>query len=293
MNNTTARLLAAIKPRAGPLIITVFGDTIAPYGGAVWLSSLIAMMENFGLSERLVRTGVYRLAREGWLKGISRGRKSYYILTRDGAASFAAADARIYNARPRQWSGQWQIVHILPGLTASRQQSLRKALEWQGFGMLSRSCYIRPAGKPVDIASRISPWTAIFTGKLASGSEQQAIAATAWDLDRLAQDYEQFIKLFSRPAGHLPQNGTDAFALRTCLVHQYRRILLKDPQLPQNALPAGWPGDQARALAGDIYRQVTPRADAYIAATLKNPRSTRLKPVPGYYARFQIEDATG
>src|SRR5437868_15154925 len=53
--------------RGGSLIITMFGDAIAPRGGAVTLGSLIALTQPFGLTERLVRTSVARLANEDWL----------------------------------------------------------------------------------------------------------------------------------------------------------------------------------------------------------------------------------
>ena len=50
--------------RAGSLITTVFGDAIAPRGGTVWLGSLIAVMGEFGVNERLVRTSVFRLVQD-------------------------------------------------------------------------------------------------------------------------------------------------------------------------------------------------------------------------------------
>src|SRR4029453_14301246 len=53
-------------PRAKSLVVTVWGDAIAPHGGAVWLSGLIKLLAPLGLNERLVRTSVYRLAQEGW-----------------------------------------------------------------------------------------------------------------------------------------------------------------------------------------------------------------------------------
>ena len=42
--------------RGGSLLITIFGDAIAPRGGAVTLGSLIRLAAPFGLTERLVRT---------------------------------------------------------------------------------------------------------------------------------------------------------------------------------------------------------------------------------------------
>ncbi|MDN5872183.1 MAG: phenylacetic acid degradation operon negative regulatory protein PaaX, partial [Nitrococcus sp.] len=53
----------ACRPvRAGSLIITVYGDAIAPRGGTVWLGSLIALLTPLGLNQRLVRTSVFRLS---------------------------------------------------------------------------------------------------------------------------------------------------------------------------------------------------------------------------------------
>ena len=67
--------------RAGSLIITVFGDAIAPRGGTVWIGSLIRALSDFDISERLVRTSVFRLVRDDWLIASQVGRRSYYSLS--------------------------------------------------------------------------------------------------------------------------------------------------------------------------------------------------------------------
>ena len=54
------------KPlRTGSLIVTIFGDSVAPRGGVVSLGSLIGVLDPLGISHRLVRTAVYRLVQEG------------------------------------------------------------------------------------------------------------------------------------------------------------------------------------------------------------------------------------
>src|SRR5437867_140293 len=63
-------------PRSKSVVMTIFGDSIAPHGGAVWLGSLIELLTPFGVSDRLVRTSVFRLAEEGWLEAKREGRRS-------------------------------------------------------------------------------------------------------------------------------------------------------------------------------------------------------------------------
>ena len=48
-----ARELAAAPPRAPSLTITVWGDAIAPHGGAVMLPGLIRLLEPFGINVRM------------------------------------------------------------------------------------------------------------------------------------------------------------------------------------------------------------------------------------------------
>ncbi len=140
-------LLEKISPHAGPLIITVFGDTVAPRGGAIWLGDLITLMAPLGLSERLVRTGVYRLSREGWLKAHQDGRRRSYSITSSGIDTFADADRRIYAATARPWDGKWISVQTLPNADAKARKKLRNILTWHGFGQLSPTTMIKPGSR--------------------------------------------------------------------------------------------------------------------------------------------------
>src|SRR5205807_263626 len=132
--------------RGGSLLITVFGDSIAPRGGAVTLGSLIRLAAPFGLTERLVRTSVARLARQGWLAGKRSGRRSEYRLTRTGAERFAQATRRIYGESPSLWDGKWTLVVVPPG--GPRRAQLREDLKWLGFGQLNPSLFAHPGCTP-------------------------------------------------------------------------------------------------------------------------------------------------
>ena len=59
--------LARRPIRAGTLIITVYGDAIAPRGGALTLKSLQEIMRELRLESGVVRTALSRLVAEGWL----------------------------------------------------------------------------------------------------------------------------------------------------------------------------------------------------------------------------------
>src|SRR5882724_10219328 len=132
--------------RGGSLLITVFGDSIAPRGGAVTLGSLIRLAAPFGLTERLVRTSVARLARDGWLAAKRSGRRSEYRLTRTGTERFADATRRIYGESPRDWDGRWTLLVLPSG--GSRGTQVRGDLKWLGFGQLNPSLFAHPGCTP-------------------------------------------------------------------------------------------------------------------------------------------------
>ena len=67
---------------------------------------------------------------------------------------------------------------------------------------------------------------------------------------------------------HDPAQG---FIVRTLLIHAYRRVLLRDPQLPAALLPLDWPGAAAYALCRDFYRLTHRAAERHLAATLSEP----------------------
>jgi phenylacetic acid degradation operon negative regulatory protein len=50
------------------------------------------------------------------------------------------------------------------------------------------------------------------------------------------------------------------------LIHEYRRLHLRDPLLPQSLLPAHWPGTRAAVLCGEIYVQVFAASEIYLSA---------------------------
>ena len=140
--------------RTGSLLISLFGDAIAPHGGEVWLGSLIDVLERFGVNQRLVRTTVFRLAKDGWLCAEQVGRRSFYRLDDEGLARVAAASERIYAAPTTQPTADW-CVALLTGVDGTQRDEIRRELKWLGFAALSSSVMLHPGLPPERVDSAL------------------------------------------------------------------------------------------------------------------------------------------
>jgi len=275
------RELEASPPRASSLIVTVWGDALAPHGGDVWLSMLFRLLAPFGVNERLARTSVFRLARDGWLAAESVGRRSRYRLTSEGARRFAQAYRRVYAPPSQAWNGRWEFA-VAPSdaADAGKRRALRDELAWEGFGTFAPGVFARPARADsalprIVAALDLGNAVTVFTGRETDHRFAVALAdrvRDAWSLGALEADYRRFIARFAGVTAAL--RGLDAgardpeqtFVVRTLLVHAYRRVRLRDPQLPHPLLSRDWPGAAAYALCRDFYRLAQPFAEAHLAA---------------------------
>jgi phenylacetic acid degradation operon negative regulatory protein len=267
------RQFRAQRPlRGGSLLITVFGDAIAPRGGAATLGSLIRLVAPFGLTERLVRTSVARLARDGWLAGRRSGRRSEYRLTRSGARRFAEATRRIYGQNPRRWDRRWTLV-LLP-LRTRAQRSLRRELRWLGFGQLTPAAFVHPActakqGREWVRSVSGAREALLLRGAAVERNTDRQLATRGWQLGQQARRYRRFIRRFAPVARAMAARGVTAetaFLVRTLLIHEYRKIHLQDPALPATLLPRDWVGAAAYRLCRRLYARVFARAEDHLSA---------------------------
>ena len=92
-----------------------------------------------------------------------------------------------------------------------------------------------------------------------------------WDLSTLIDEYQEFIDVFEPILKCITDKGKldlqESFLLRTLMIHHYRKILLKDPHLPEELLPSPWIGNHARYICRKLYLVVYAPSEQYLTQT--------------------------
>jgi phenylacetic acid degradation operon negative regulatory protein len=239
----------------------VFGDAIAPRGGAVWLGTLLEFFQTLDIDANVVRTAMSRLTSDGWFERRRVGRNSFYRLVKKGRQTFDIATRHIYGSPPSDWTGRFELLLIAQG---GDRDASREALKNAGFGSPLPGVWVAPSGVPVPEEAA----SAIRLEVSAEDANGRRLLSASWPLDRTAGAYLKFIRTFeplrawSGKCNALTE--TDAFTARILLIHHYRRVVLRDPLLPAALLPTDWPGRAARALCGEIYRALLPKSERWL-----------------------------
>lgn len=256
------------------------------------------MLSPFGFSDRLVRTSVFRLTVEDWLESRREGRRSLYALTTSGRNRFEHAFRRVYAPPPDQWDGNWTLVVLPRSAKGGGRTGLRRELEWEGFGVLAPGLFVHPRANPTSLqeileAAELKEKVLVLSAKDLSSFEARSLrqfASTCWDLEKLATAYRIFIDRFA-PVGKTFKDADsmaprEAFAVRTLLIHAFRRAILHDPLLPGELLPPEWPGHVAYELCRDLYRFTYRQAEAHLVETLGDDKTTFTRAAPYFFERF-------
>jgi len=263
------------------LLITLFCDAVTRHGGEIWLGSLIRSLAPLGISERLVRTAVFRLVKDDWLVSRKEGRRSYYGLSPAGINQYQRAARRIYTNRRAEWDGVWTLI-IPSFVNEDKRELLRKGLLWQGFGLLSPGVYAMPSQDrkslnellgELDVRDSVVIMTA-RADEPGNGNALQRQVMERWNLAELGEQYQSFLSRYRPVLHHLSGKGAPdperAFLLRTLLIHDYRRILLRDPELPIDMLPNDWTGFDTHNLTADIYKCIGAGSATWFSNNMEN-----------------------
>lgn len=299
MDDVIEALSERLNLKARSLLVTVWGDSVAPHGGTVWLGSLIDLVKCLGLNERVVRTSVFRLKQDKLLDSHQAGRRSFYTLTKTGQHRFEEATRRIYNYTSRPWSGGWTLLFTeRRNLSDEQKRQLQMELSWLGFGDLGSGIYAHPGDVQAVIDQllmdlNLKSHVAVLSANDlpdANATPVHILVQKGWDVAGIESGYTDFIETFDpileRLKADQPLDTKKCFILRTLLVHDYRRALLKDPMLPDQLLPDKWSGHLARELFRDIYHHVWQGAESHLMQTLETTNGRLPEASEEFLSRF-------
>jgi phenylacetic acid degradation operon negative regulatory protein len=138
------------------------------------------------------------------------------------------------------------------------------------------------------LAAEPSARADLLVARSLDADEDRQRAARRWNLDELARDYATFVRRWGRRIG-APRNGRispcDALIRRTQIVHEYRMFLFRDPDLPEELLPAAWPGPAAHALVLEALELLRDHAMSYYRKIIHADDSASDRPAESPVAR--------
>ena len=250
------------------------------YGGVIWLGSLIKAMSLMGINDRLVRTSVFRLVKEDWLCAERVGRRSYYRFTAYGENEYQRAASRIYGEPKHPWNGRWQLLLVREIEEPTIREKVRRSLQWQGFRSISPGVYAKPESGGISVMQTLEEFgvkdqvlpmeASAFEGT--SKNLLSSVIADHWHLNDVADRYNAFLSRFEE-ANLLLESGitfsiADAFVVRVLLIHDRWRAILQDIRLPDEILPAEWPGRVAE-ISREYLSKSWERVCRYIRSELE------------------------
>ena len=181
---------------------------------------------------------------------------------------------------------------MLAGGPAAQRQRRRTELTWRGYGEIVPGVFAHPVAKAGDGAPA-PEGSLIFDAALEEPSASVRLVKRGWDLEELAAGYRRFARRFlpvseaARGARHARSANPEAcFIVRTLLIHEYRRLHLRDPSLPARLLPKDWPGNAAARLCREIYSSVLPASESHLSAVAARLDGALPPPDASVRARF-------
>lgn len=221
--------LTAVRPlTARSAILSVLLGAHPPESAG---SSLVRWGDRLGISEQAVRVALTRMVAAGDLeRSDAVYRLSPRLLERQ------ARQDQAIERRPHAWDGSWTIAAVTTvGADAATRADLRQRMTSSRFAELREGVWMRPANldwvPDADVAASIE----LMTGAPSRPSIE--LAAELFDVDGWSQDADALTSALDRS-----EEPAERIAIAAAIV----RLIVADPLLPPELLPADWPGPALR-----------------------------------------------
>jgi phenylacetic acid degradation operon negative regulatory protein len=212
-----------------------------------WASAaeLIRLTTDFGIKETTLRVALTRMVSAG---DLVRSADGYRLSDRLLARQRRQDDAMRPQLRP--WHGHWTTLIVTSvGTDPRTRAALRTTLHHKRFGELREGVWMRPDNLELDVDVEVRARMRIVQARDDAPAE---LARQLWDLPSWAGTGQRLVAEMSG-AGDVPAR----FVVAAAIV----RHLLTDPVLPDELLPADWPGMRLRTAYNDFAAELTERRD--------------------------------
>jgi phenylacetic acid degradation operon negative regulatory protein len=212
-----------------------------------WASAadLIRLTGDFDIKEATLRVALTRMVSAG---DLVRSADGYRLSDRLLARQRRQDDAMRPQLRP--WRGSWTTLIVTSvGTDARTRAALRTTLHHKRFGELREGVWMRPDNLGLELDSDIRDRVRIVSAR---DDDPVQLAGQLWDLPSWARTGRRLLDDMAA-ATDVPERFVTAAAMV--------RHLLTDPVLPDELLPADWPGVRLRAVYNDFAAELLARRD--------------------------------
>lgn len=251
---------------------TIFGDYIYKDDSMITMSELTKLLKSLEFTDEAIKAAIYRMRHQKIVVSLKKNGKTYYTLTQEGFNKMTEGMRRTFTEfEESKWDKKWRVlIYSIPEKERQVRDQFRKEITWMGFGQVTPGTWITPHNLFDPILRLIKQYTIenyvqMFEAEHVGLANTAHLVSQAWDLVSTNNKFKDFITEFKPRLQTFKEEGDRwkaeiIFAERVILVHEYRKFLHIDPQLPLELFPNGWLGEEARQLFNQYYKSLSPVA---------------------------------
>jgi phenylacetic acid degradation operon negative regulatory protein len=251
-------------------LFDLYGDHLRARGGRAPVAALVRLLAPLGVQPPAVRTAVSRMVRQGWLEPVRMDGQPGYAITSRARRRLDDAAARIYRTGNEGWDRHWHLVILREVPNRRRREQLAAQLAFLGWAPLSDGAWV---GLRHDAeVDSVLETERLLADRFRAPVDGDAVAFArrVWHLDALELSYDAWLAEAHRLIDKATDDPDDeqAFAIRSMLVHEWRKFLFRDPGLPPELLPGDWAGTRAAAFFDHHANRLAPAAGHFVDTCL-------------------------
>ncbi len=229
-------------------------------------SSVQEVMAALGIGSGAVRTALSRLCKDGWMERTRRGRSSYYRLSASGLQEFAAAATTIYRPPARPSDNTEEMVIIATHPDHKLDSHLRaQVVPLPGIGLyLAQAALVKTA----SLANAEHLVARLERTSLPDWVRQYLMP------EKMADRYRALTEMIDQLADTDIASPLEALAIRTLLIHEWRRLRLRHPVANLSVAHTQTPDSLCHQRVADFYHDLNDAAEKWLDTEAKGPNGS-------------------